>query len=483
MLQKLNKLLAIIPRQQFLRYNKRDFINLIISCYEQILEFGNIMVTFITEVNEGKYNGKKGDNGDSAYKIAVQQGFVGTEQEWLDSLKANYKYYEEYDDYANIAVKSNILSVDEYGIYAQAPFNRITLDTGNTTLRISNDEGIECVANKELPIVFRSRGNTLELGMYSLLFNDNIIPTIDSFKTINGENLVGNGNINVARYDQIPQVQTSYSDAVNHYINSDGDTDSNKCALSSKNTTILQGTKGTWSEGKLLFRKGRWGDDGYSIIAIPTATTEFDGLLSKEDKAKLDSGAVGGVKDVIFNNSSLVIDGIANLKPIYDNISFQASLINVISNNLRDVAETKQDKFTSITENEYTTSISRGNIKEIFTALNLSSGGLTINTVDKKRGAREYFNLGPSINEGISLGYFADKYYGLHISSDDSDNKGNIDITAENKFFYNGEEVATTCGLTKEVFEDILAYNMTLEILGAEDDEKETELLINNILS
>ena len=28
-----------------------------------------------------------GDNGLSAYQIAVNNGFIGTEQEWLDSLK------------------------------------------------------------------------------------------------------------------------------------------------------------------------------------------------------------------------------------------------------------------------------------------------------------------------------------------------------------------------------------------------------------
>ncbi|GGB41734.1 hypothetical protein F3157_08115 [Virgibacillus dakarensis] len=31
--------------------------------------------------------GDKGDNGDSAYQVAVKNGFKGTEQEWLASLK------------------------------------------------------------------------------------------------------------------------------------------------------------------------------------------------------------------------------------------------------------------------------------------------------------------------------------------------------------------------------------------------------------
>lgn len=32
--------------------------------------------------------GPKGDNGKSAYEIAVAHGFVGSEEEWLESLSA-----------------------------------------------------------------------------------------------------------------------------------------------------------------------------------------------------------------------------------------------------------------------------------------------------------------------------------------------------------------------------------------------------------
>lgn len=38
-------------------------------------------------------NGKPGIKGDSAFVIAVNNGFVGTEIEWLESLKSNYKTY------------------------------------------------------------------------------------------------------------------------------------------------------------------------------------------------------------------------------------------------------------------------------------------------------------------------------------------------------------------------------------------------------
>jgi hypothetical protein len=33
--------------------------------------------------------GYSGGSGESAYQIAVKNGFIGTEQEWLDSLKGS----------------------------------------------------------------------------------------------------------------------------------------------------------------------------------------------------------------------------------------------------------------------------------------------------------------------------------------------------------------------------------------------------------
>ena len=38
-------------------------------------------------VDNGEFNGKNGDDGKSAYEIAVKGGYEGTEKEWLVSLK------------------------------------------------------------------------------------------------------------------------------------------------------------------------------------------------------------------------------------------------------------------------------------------------------------------------------------------------------------------------------------------------------------
>lgn len=47
----------------------------------------NSVSTNTTVVKEKPVNGQNGTNGDSAYQIAVKHGFVGTEEQWLASLK------------------------------------------------------------------------------------------------------------------------------------------------------------------------------------------------------------------------------------------------------------------------------------------------------------------------------------------------------------------------------------------------------------
>lgn len=42
---------------------------------------------YIEELKTGGTQGPKGEDGKSAYEIAVEHGFEGTEQEWLESLK------------------------------------------------------------------------------------------------------------------------------------------------------------------------------------------------------------------------------------------------------------------------------------------------------------------------------------------------------------------------------------------------------------
>lgn len=63
--------------------------------------------------------GAKGDPGKSAYEIAVDNGFIGTEQEWLDSLAAEaVSNYATHYDFPNIGKENMVyIATEENRIY------------------------------------------------------------------------------------------------------------------------------------------------------------------------------------------------------------------------------------------------------------------------------------------------------------------------------------------------------------------------------
>lgn len=69
--------------------------------YNQILEVVDdtkqIAQSVRDDADKGLFNGKDGDDGKSAYEIAVSLGFVGTEQQWIDSLR-----YDHSDEFAQL---------------------------------------------------------------------------------------------------------------------------------------------------------------------------------------------------------------------------------------------------------------------------------------------------------------------------------------------------------------------------------------------
>ena len=75
--------IRVIPRPQpeGYVYNPDD---------EEILNYNDLkdrIEAIVTAAENGEYDGTDGQDGASAYEIAVENGFVGTEQQWLASLK------------------------------------------------------------------------------------------------------------------------------------------------------------------------------------------------------------------------------------------------------------------------------------------------------------------------------------------------------------------------------------------------------------
>lgn len=82
--------------------------------------------------------GEKGDDGISAYEVAVANGFIGTEEEWLDSLKAK-NYIRRHDfvtnvSYCGYAVEGSLETASVWNIA------KITVATvGTTTTAYATD--------------------------------------------------------------------------------------------------------------------------------------------------------------------------------------------------------------------------------------------------------------------------------------------------------------------------------------------------------
>jgi hypothetical protein len=51
--------------------------------------------------------GDKGDKGDSAYTIAVQDGYLGTQKQWLDSLHSHVNEFV-FDNDSKVFISKNI---------------------------------------------------------------------------------------------------------------------------------------------------------------------------------------------------------------------------------------------------------------------------------------------------------------------------------------------------------------------------------------
>lgn len=79
-----------------MKLNRKDYNTSIPLLQKEIQKVANSR-------GEKGAKGDPGENGDSAYVVAVKNGFVGTEKEWLESLKGDkgdkgYVGIFEYDE-------------------------------------------------------------------------------------------------------------------------------------------------------------------------------------------------------------------------------------------------------------------------------------------------------------------------------------------------------------------------------------------------
>ena len=117
-----------------------------------------------------------GDNGKSAYEIALAHGFVGTEEEWLESLKAkmpNLSGVMSALQGKNILINSGTLEAILIAIVhalAEQPYAPLTFNEprkGDTEIRVSGQDGFKVRVSGETEAVeIQSGSATIRIQPY-----------------------------------------------------------------------------------------------------------------------------------------------------------------------------------------------------------------------------------------------------------------------------------------------------------------------------
>lgn len=117
-----------------------------------------------------------GDNGKSAYEIALAHGFVGTEEEWLESLKAkmpNLSGVVSALQGKNVLINSGTLEAILTAIVhalAEQPYAPLTFREprkGDTEIRVSGQDGFKVrVRGEEESVEIQSGSATIRIQPY-----------------------------------------------------------------------------------------------------------------------------------------------------------------------------------------------------------------------------------------------------------------------------------------------------------------------------
>ena len=119
----------------------------------------------------------KGEDGqdasDTAYDIAIKNGFEGTEQEWLESLKGdpgddgyNGKDGDDGEDGADLTVESLFLKAVEFGLYTNDAegYSKFLSDYFSTSVEIDTEDVANKCLNHAVSIYCRDKSNSLSAG-------------------------------------------------------------------------------------------------------------------------------------------------------------------------------------------------------------------------------------------------------------------------------------------------------------------------------
>lgn len=121
--------------------------------------------------------GFKGERGYSAYEIAVQNGYIGTERDWLAQLGTSAYFYKDSKVYVATANQTIFALPESYtsnscvDVYVEGfrlPANKYTVDTSTLTVNL-----VDAV----------DEGATVEIVVLRMTTSDKVADVINSTST------------------------------------------------------------------------------------------------------------------------------------------------------------------------------------------------------------------------------------------------------------------------------------------------------------
>lgn len=147
---------------------------------------------------------------------------------------------------------------------------------------------------------------------------DNVLYVINDaedfkFKTINGEQIIGEGNIEIeASANNVPTVQTTVQGTTNNYVYSSGKDD--KYSVISDTSTSISYSADKASINTQQYYWGSQSKNGNDMWSINGATTSKAGLMTASDKSKLDGIDITTKQDTLVSGTNIkTINGISLL--------------------------------------------------------------------------------------------------------------------------------------------------------------------------
>ena len=244
--------------------------------------------------------GAKGDQGFSAYEVAVNQGFVGTQQQWLDSLGGeNNPYIAIQSNITKTSTKPQATGEDAIAIGAGA----VAAGTQSVSIGVGNQvTGNHSGAIGDPNII--SGNSSYAVGNNNTVIGDNTFVLGNNVNT-SAKNAVVLGNDSASNRDNTVSVgATDKERQIIHVADATQATDAvNLRQMQAANTSTLNDAKSYSDQGNAATLKSA---NNYTDSRVNSLNQEFKEFRKDTNAAIASSLAVAGLPQPIQAGNSMI---------------------------------------------------------------------------------------------------------------------------------------------------------------------------------